>query len=65
MKMPRISLNKIFEKDLFFPAECVYETFGKVKNIFKVQMAVCFLIPLCLTELSYWSVVTGSCMKAY
>lgn len=54
--MLRISFKKIFLKDLLFPVECVYETFGKVKNIFSIQMAVCFLIPLCLTglaELSY------------
>lgn len=66
MKMPRISFSKIFSKDLFFPSECVYETFGKVRSIFSIQMAVCFLIPFCLTglaELSYPSVVTGSRMK--
>lgn len=54
--MPRISFNKIFLKDLFFPVECVYETFGKANNIFSILMGVCFLIPLCLTglaELSY------------
>lgn len=37
MKMPRTSFNKIFLKDLFFPTERVYETFGK--NIFSVQSA--------------------------
>jgi len=50
--MLRIAFNKIFLKDLFFPVEGVYETFGKTKNISSIQRAVCFLIPLCLTGLT-------------
>lgn len=35
MKMPRISFNKIFPKDLFFPSECILWDLWKGEEYFQ------------------------------